>query len=57
MLILTRRLNEKIMIDDNIILEIQAINNHTVSIGIEAPIEVKIYREEVFNKLKNSSDT
>lgn len=47
MLVLTRHLHERILIGDNIIVEVTAINPGTVRIGIEAPLEVPIHRQEV----------
>ena len=52
MLVLSRRLNEKIMIGDNIILEVTMINRYDVRIGIEAPREIAVHREELYRKLQ-----
>lgn len=52
MLILTRRPNESIVINDDIYLTILGIKGNQVRIGITAPREVKIYREEVYNSIK-----
>lgn len=48
MLVLTRKLDEKIRIGDDIIITIVKINKDQIRIGIEAPDNVKIYREEIF---------
>lgn len=47
MLVLTRRKNEKIIIGDNITLVVVEIRGDKVRLGIEAPQEVPVHREEV----------
>ena len=47
MLVLSRKINEKIMIGENIVLTIVKIDRNQVRIGIEAPGNVPIYREEI----------
>ncbi len=47
MLVLSRKLNEKIVIDGGITLTVVKIDRHQVRIGIEAPGHVPIYREEI----------
>ncbi len=47
MLVLTRREEEKIHIGDNIVITVVSIGNGRVRLGIEAPPEVRIDREEV----------
>lgn len=48
MLILARKKNESIMINDNIEISIVEIKGESVKIGINAPNSVKIYRQEVY---------
>lgn len=52
MLVLSRKEGEKLVIGDNITLVISKIAGNRVTLGIEAPADVKIFRGE----LKNSSD-
>ena len=52
MLILTRRMDESIFISDNISITVLQINGGQVRIGIEAPKEIPIHREEVLRKIK-----
>ena len=51
MLVLTRKKNERIMIGDNITLTIVEIRGDRVRLGVEAPNEIPVNREEVLNKL------
>jgi carbon storage regulator len=51
MLVLSRRLNEKIMLpDQNITVQVLSIKGGTVRLGIDAPLDVGIFREEVLQK-------
>jgi len=56
MLILTRRTNERIFIGNDVVLVVLGIENNRVKLGIEAPAEVSILREEIVgqDKQKNS---
>lgn len=51
MLVLTRKLGEGIVIDDDIILTIVELKGGNVRIGIDAPRGKKIYRQEVYNRV------
>ena len=55
MLILTRKTNEKIKIGNEITLSIIEIKGEQVKIGVEAPKEVKVFRQEVFNAIQNEN--
>ena len=48
MLILTRKINETIMIGDRIEISIVDIKGDQVKVGIKAPRNVKVYRQEVY---------
>jgi carbon storage regulator len=52
MLVLTRKINQTINIGDNIRIKIVEIGNGFVKLGIDAPIDMPIYREELYEKLK-----
>jgi len=52
MLILTRKPGEKIKIDDNIEVTILAVKGRQVRLGIKAPDDVTIHREEIYNKIQ-----
>jgi carbon storage regulator len=49
MLILTRRLGQTILIGDDIEVTIKAIQSNQVRVGIQAPNDVKILRDELLN--------
>lgn len=53
MLILTRRLGESIVIGDNIVVTILNTRGSQVRVGIAAPSEVSVHREEIYNKIKS----
>jgi len=55
MLILTRKENEKILIDEDIEISIVEIKGNKVKIGINAPEEVEILREEVYKSVKEEN--
>jgi len=52
MLILSRKINEKIMIGDEISVSIIEIRGDQVRIGVDAPKSVKVFRQEVFDAIK-----
>lgn len=47
MLVLSRKEGEKIVINDNITITIVALQGHKVRVGIDAPREVPVHREEI----------
>ena len=55
MLVLTRRLGESITIGDNVKLIVVEIDGNQVKLGIEAPREIEIYREELYVKIKGKA--
>jgi carbon storage regulator len=55
MLILSRKVDEKIVIGDNVILTIVGVSGETVKIGIEAPRDVKVYRAEVYEEIMRAN--
>ncbi len=46
MLVLSRKLGERILIGDNIVVQVLAVNGNRVRLGIEAPPSVGVWREE-----------
>jgi carbon storage regulator len=51
MLILSRKVNEKIMIGDSIAVSIIEIRGDQVKLGVDAPRSVKVFRREVFDAI------
>jgi carbon storage regulator len=51
MLILTRNQNESIVIDDDIRITVLSDKHGQVKLGIEAPEDVEIWREEIYKKI------
>lgn len=57
MLILSRRVDETVVIGDGIRVKILDIKGGQVRIGIDAPKEVPVHREEVFDRIKHEEQT
>ena len=55
MLILSRKLGQKIIINGDIELTILDMGNNNIKIGIQAPVGVKIYRDEVYQAVKQAN--
>ncbi|MGB4231326.1 MAG: carbon storage regulator CsrA, partial [bacterium] len=52
MLILTRHINEKIIIGDNIEITVVDIQGDQVSLGIKAPREIPVHRKEIYEAIQ-----
>ncbi len=57
MLILTRRTGETLRIGDDVTLTILGIKGNTVRVGISAPRDVAVHREEVYLRIKEEGDS
>ncbi len=55
MLVLTRRPGEGIVIGDNITIKIIEVKGGGIRIGIDAPRETKIYRQEVYDRIRQEN--
>ena len=51
MLLLTRRPGEKLIINDNITVTVWSVKGNQIRIGIEAPRDVKVHREEIYKRI------
>lgn len=54
MLILSRKLNESIIIDGKIVVKVLRIDKDTVKLGIQAPAELPVHREEIHEAIQRS---
>ena len=52
MLILSRNAGQSIMIDDDIVVTILAVKGNSIKVGINAPKDVAVHREEIYNKIQ-----
>lgn len=52
MLVLTRRVNETLVVGDDVTVTILSVSGNQVRIGIKAPRHVSIHREEIYEKIK-----
>jgi carbon storage regulator len=57
MLLLSRKINEKIVIDDNIVITVLDIRGGNARLGIAAPREVLVHRQEVYDAIHGKTAT
>ena len=55
MLILTRKVGESIRINENVCITVMEVDGKNIKLGIEAPKEISIHREEVFRRIKEEN--
>ena len=55
MLIITRRPGEKIMLGDDIVVHVMEIVGNSVRVGIQAPRSLPIYREEIWDAVREEN--
>jgi carbon storage regulator len=56
MLRISRRAGERIMVGDDVVIEILEVRGQTVRIGIDAPRVVPVYREEIWLEVKRENE-
>jgi len=56
MLILTRRVGETLMIGDNVTVTVLGVKGNQVRIGVNAPKDVAVHREEIYERIKREQE-
>lgn len=57
MLILTRRVGETVVIGDDIIITVLGMKGGQVRLGVKAPREIAVHREEILERIRNNAHT
>lgn len=52
MLILTRRVGEKLVIGDDVTVTVLGVKGTQVRIGVQAPADVAVHREEIYDRIQ-----
>ena len=55
MLILSRKLNESIVIDGRITVKVMRVDGETVKLGIAAPADIPVHRQEVYDEIQKNN--
>jgi len=57
MLILTRRVGETLIIGDDVSVTVLGVRGNQVRLGVDAPKDIAVHREEIYQKIQNEKDT
>lgn len=56
MLILTRRVGESLIIGDDVVVNVLGVKGNQVRIGVDAPKDVTVHREEIYDRIQAEKD-
>jgi carbon storage regulator len=55
MLVLSRKINQSIMVGDNVRVVVVAVDRDQVKLGIEAPREIAVHRSEIYEEIQRAN--
>lgn len=55
MLVLTRKVGESVVIDGQVVVSVLRLEGDTIKLGIQAPVEVPVHRQEVYEEIQRTN--